>query len=81
MNFFDRKSIVCVQVERLEKLFPKIENLLREGKYDEAKKLLAKSKDYNEKNPLYLFYKSLIAYCASPNERRRKQLMSALEKI
>jgi len=79
--FLDKKSIVCLQVEKLESLFPKIESLLREERFDEAKKIISKSKEYNEKNPLYLFYRNLISYCEAPSEKRKKSVLSSLEKI
>ncbi|MBQ4379331.1 MAG: carboxypeptidase regulatory-like domain-containing protein [Treponema sp.] len=81
ISFLDKKSIVCVQVEKLESLFPKIEALIQGEKYDEAKELVSKSRDYNEKNPLYLFYKNLIIYCAEPDEKRKCALLMSLEKI
>ena len=81
LNFTDRKDIVCIQLDSLENLLPELENLLEDENIDEAKRLLAKNSSYNEKNPVYRCYKSLLAYCASPSEKRKTALKNSLEKI
>ncbi|MBQ9909067.1 MAG: carboxypeptidase regulatory-like domain-containing protein [Treponema sp.] len=81
VSFHDRKSIVCIQVESLESMLDEIESLLKEKNYSGARKLLYESKAHNESNPLFLCYRKLIDYCALPSEKRKKDLLSALEKI
>ena len=81
VSFYDRKSIVCIQVDSLESLLPEIESLIKEKNYSAARNLLYKSKSRNEKNPVFICYKKLIDYCAAPNEKRKKAFLSSLEKI
>ena len=81
VDFYDRKSIVCFQIERLEQLLPKIDELLSEEKISEAKKLLEKSKDFNEKNAVFISFRKLIDYCASPSEKKKNDFLETIEKI
>ncbi|WP_294429783.1 carboxypeptidase-like regulatory domain-containing protein [uncultured Treponema sp.] len=80
-SFTDRKSIVCIQVDSLENLVSEMEILLEEENFEGAKNLLSKYKPYNERNPFYRSYKSLVAYCASPTEKRKEALKKCLDKI
>lgn len=80
-DFYDRKSIVCVQVDSLDGLFPKIEALLQESRFSEVKKILSDVKDHNEKNGLFLCYKALTDYCMNPTEKKKSVFLKTLEKI
>lgn len=80
-KFYDRKEILCIQVERLEKLLPKIEEMIFDGDLEGADFLLSKSKEYNENNPVFTSCKNLIAYCRSPSEKRKSAFYESLEKI
>lgn len=79
VDFYDRKSIVCIQVDSLESILPQIESLLKEKNFSAAKKLLYKSKSRNESNAIFNCYKQLIAYCSLPSQKHEKAFLASLE--
>lgn len=79
--FYNRKDILCIQVESLEENLPKIESFIRDGDFSSARDCLAKSKKYNEKNPLFLCYKKLIDYCESPSDKKKRAFLSVLDTL
>lgn len=81
IEFYDRKEILCILVERLEELLPKIDSYLSEGQWEEARGLLEKSKKHNERNPLFLSMQNLIVYCQNPSEESKQKFLSSLEKM
>ena len=81
VDFHDRKKIFCVQVERIESVLDDVSRLIEGKKYAEARKLLAKSRQYNEKNPSYKCLAALIDFCESPSEKTKKDFDEMLEKI
>ncbi len=81
VDFHDRKTIFCVQVERIDSLLDEILPLVEEKKYADARKLLANSRQYNEKNPSYKCLCALIDFCESPSEKTKKSFDEMLEKI
>ncbi|MBQ7537404.1 MAG: carboxypeptidase regulatory-like domain-containing protein [Treponema sp.] len=79
--FHDRKEIVCIQVSPLESLIEPLSRQLDSGDYDGAKKLLKKSRQENENNPLFDCYDCLIRYCESGSDKSKKKFLESLEKI
>lgn len=79
VSFYDRKSIVCIEVKSLESILPQIESFIKEKNYSAAKKLLYKSKKLNESNAIFNCYKQLIAYCSSPSSKHEKAFLASLE--
>ena len=81
ISFYDRKSIVCIQTDRLETMLPEIELLLRDKKFDEAMKVLYSSKNKNENDEVFLCYKKLIEFCALPGEKEKAAFLAGIEKL
>ncbi len=78
VQFIDRRSIVCLQVEPIAALYQRVESLLRSGLYDEAEDILKKEKSSNAESKLYQFYQRVIDYCQSPSERKMRKISEKL---
>lgn len=78
--FTDRRGIVCIQVEPITMVYQTVESYLRSGLYDEAARLLKSMADGNADSALFQFYQEIVAYNASPSEKKLKKLADRLHK-
>jgi len=80
-DFFDRKTLLCIEVEPLENILDEIEPCLEKRNFSQAKKILSKSKKSNEEEPLYICMENLISYCEKNSEKNQKRFYESLEKV
>lgn len=81
VDFHDRRKIFCFQVERIESVLDSISQFIEEKKYSDARKLLAKSRQYNDKNPSYRSLCALIDFCESPSAKTKKKFDEVLDDL
>ena len=62
IDFFDRRSVLVVQVDSESEVCERISDALRFGDIDEAERLLSKIERGNKNSPLFLFYSELVEY-------------------
>ncbi|MBQ3671676.1 MAG: carboxypeptidase regulatory-like domain-containing protein [Treponema sp.] len=74
VSFKDRRRIFTAQIEPISSVYAKVEELIRDGQFKEAEKMLQKESKYNRGEKSFLFYEKLVSYCKNPSERKKQQI-------
>lgn len=79
IDFIDRKDFVCFEVETISQFYRKIENLVKEKKFDEAKSLLKSEKKSNGNDTIFQFYDTLCDFYSVQSIEEKTRLKDKME--
>lgn len=81
IDFTDRKDFVCIEVERISYFYKKIEALVKQEKYSEAKSMLKAEKKSNGDSTVFKFYDALCDFYNSSSIEEKKRLKDKLDEL
>ena len=79
VDFIDRKGFACLEVEEISRFYKKIENLVNDKQFKNAKSLLKAEKKANGGDTLFQFYDALCDFYASQSIEEKTRLKNKME--